>query len=220
MIRFLYADELVRFPLLQETMFRDRAVQFRDRLNWEVTVDADGHERDAYDGEGPLYVIWAQADGTHGGSMRILPTTGRTMVNEHFTHLNGGVRIESPLVWECTRFCLSPRLQGGFRAIQPVSAALMMAGCELGVRFGLTHAVGVFDARMVRIYRAIGWAPDILGTEGEGTQAVSVGLWPIDAESRAAIAGKSGIAEAVAAEWFDLAFPMMAPADGLMFAAE
>jgi N-acyl-L-homoserine lactone synthetase len=131
MIRFLYADELARFPVLEDSMFRDRATQFRDRLNWDVTVDAKGHEKDAYDAEGPLYVIWVQADGTHGGSMRILPTTGRTMVNDHFAHLNDGVRVESPLVWECTRFCLSPRLKGGFRAALPVSAALMMARAVL-----------------------------------------------------------------------------------------
>lgn len=219
MIRFLYADELARFPVLADTMFRDRAAQFRDRLAWDVSVDANGHETDAYDREGPLYVIWVQSDGTHGGSMRILPTTGRTMVNDHFTHLNGGVRIESPLVWECTRFCLSPRLPGGFRATLPVSAALMLAGCELGIRFGLTHAVGVFDARMVRIYRSIGWVPDILGTEGAGAQAISTGLWPIDADSRRAIAEKSGIAEALAAEWFDLSFPMMAGGGSLIAAA-
>ncbi|RMH49328.1 MAG: autoinducer synthase [Alphaproteobacteria bacterium] len=218
MIRFLYADELSRHPVLADSMFRDRATQFRDRLGWDVTVDANGHERDCYDDEGPLYVIWVQEDGTHGGSMRILPTTGRTMVNDHFAHLNGGVRIESPLIWECTRFCLSPRLKGGFRAALPVSAALMMAGCELGIRFGLTHAVGVFDARMVRIYRAIGWSPEILGTEGSGADAVSTGLWPIDADSRAAIARRSGIAEALAAEWFELSFPAMRRSEGLIAA--
>jgi acyl homoserine lactone synthase len=219
MIRFLYADELARFPVLEDSMFRDRATQFRDRLNWDVTVDAKGHEKDAYDAEGPLYVIWVQADGTHGGSMRILPTTGRTMVNDHFAHLNDGVRVESPLVWECTRFCLSPRLKGGFRAALPVSAALMMAGCELGIRFGLTHAVGVFDARMIRIYRSIGWAPDVLGTEGDGADAISTGLWPIDADSRRAISARSGIAEALSAEWFELSFPAALSGAG-MIAAE
>ena len=31
----------------------------------------------------PLYVIWEIPDGSHGGSMRFLPTSGRTMVHEH-----------------------------------------------------------------------------------------------------------------------------------------
>ncbi|HEU0223528.1 MAG TPA: acyl-homoserine-lactone synthase [Paracoccaceae bacterium] len=220
MIHFIHADELVRYPLLGATMFRDRTAQFRDRLSWNVTVDARGFERDEYDDENPIYVIWALPDGTHGGSMRILPTTGRTMVNDHFVHLNGGVEIVSPLIWECTRFCLSPRLMGGMHAAKPISAALMLAGCELGIRFGLTHAVGVFDARMTRIYRAVGWSPEILGTEGEGTASVSTGLWPIDAEARAAIAARSGLAETLAAEWFELAFGAHPAADPVLYAAE
>ena len=86
MLRYLYADDLHRFPKLADTMFRDRGHQFRDRLNWDVTVGADGHERDTYDALNPLYVIWQGADGRHGGSMRFLPTTGRTMVEDHFLH--------------------------------------------------------------------------------------------------------------------------------------
>lgn len=207
MIRFLHADELHAHPLLARTMFRDRARQFRDRLGWAVHVDAAGEERDAYDAEGPLYVIHEAADGSHGGSMRILPTTGRTMTTEVFAHLTPGVRIASPLVWECTRFCLSPRLPAGLRAALPVSAALLLAGCELGIRFGLTHAVGVFDARMVRIYRALGWEPEILGSEGEGATAISAGLWPVDRAARAAIARRAGLDEGLAAAWFEASFP-------------
>lgn len=220
MIRFIYADELHTRPALRDSMFEDRATQFRDRLNWDVTVDEQGHETDDYDAENPIYVIWEQSDGSHGGSMRILPSTGRTMISDHFQHLMGDVRIESPLVWECTRFCLSPRLQGGFRAVKPVSAALMLAGCELGIRFGLSHAVGVFDARMIRIYRAIGWAPEILGTQGQGAEAISAGLWPIDEAARDQIAARSGLSVALAAEWFECAFPEMPGVDGLICAAE
>ena len=38
MIRFIYADQLSLYPLLAESMFRDRAAQFKDRLDWDVTV--------------------------------------------------------------------------------------------------------------------------------------------------------------------------------------
>ncbi|MEM9049697.1 MAG: acyl-homoserine-lactone synthase [Pseudomonadota bacterium] len=220
MIRFIYADELSSNTFLEKTMFQDRANQFRDRLDWDVHVDERGYETDAYDAENPIYVVWQQPDGSHGGSMRILPSTGRTMINDHFRHLMGDVRIESPLVWECTRFCLSPRLEGGFRAIKPISAALMLAGCELGIRFGLSHAVGVFDARMIRIYRAIGWTPDILGTQGSGAAAISAGLWPIDETARDAIAARAGLSPDLAAAWFEQSFPEMPASDGLICAAE
>ena len=174
MLRFIYADDLHTAPELARTMFQDRASQFHDRLKWEVTVDADGNERDEYDALNPMYVIWETPEGRHGGSLRFLPTTGRTMVNDHFNNLTDGVRIESPLIWECTRFCLAPGAEAR------VSAALMLGGLEAGRASFLTHAVGVFDARMVRIYRRLGWGPIILGTEGEGRDAISVGLWSFE----------------------------------------
>ena len=120
MLRYIYADQLHTHPKLAASMFRDRADQFKTRLNWDVNVDAQGFERDEYDELNPLYVIWENADGTHGGSMRFLPTTGRVMVNDHFPHLLGDGVITSPVIWECTRFCLAqgarrkPKGHGGF----------------------------------------------------------------------------------------------------------
>ncbi len=202
MIRYLYADELENYPRLKASMFRDRAIQFRDRLGWAVTVNADGEERDQYDDLNPLYVIWERADGTHGGSMRFLPTTGRTMVNEHFSELLGGGTIESPEIWECTRFCLAPGAE------PRVSAALMLAGGEIMTGFGIRHFVGVFDARMVRIYRLIGAAPEVLGTEGSGKEAVSVGLWHFSERLQMQVALSAKLSPELTRSWFDRAFGM------------
>jgi len=58
MLRYLYADQLDEFPQLRDTMFRDRADQFKTRLNWDVSVDENGFERDEFDDLNPLYVIW------------------------------------------------------------------------------------------------------------------------------------------------------------------
>lgn len=200
MIRYIYAEDLGTYPRLAHGMFRDRAIQFHDRQGWDVTVNAEGEERDEYDDLNPLYVIWERADGTHGGSMRFLPTTGRTMVNEHFTSLLGGGTIESPEIWECTRFCLAPGAE------PRVSAALMLAGGELMTGFGVKHFVGVFDARMVRIYRLIGAAPEVLGTEGSGRGAISVGLWHFSEHLRMKVALSAKISPDLAKGWYDRAF--------------
>ncbi|QDC08812.1 autoinducer synthase [Oceanicola sp. D3] len=200
MLRYIYGEELSKFPKLRETMFRDRARQFSDRLGWAVTVDADGAERDSYDAMNPLYVIWQRADGSHGGSMRFLPTIAPCMVNDHFTHLTDGVTISHPLIWECTRFCLAPEAEGR------VAAALMLGGAELGQGFHLTDAVGVFDARMVRIYARLGWPPTVLGTSGTGREAISVGLWQMSEPTRLAMARKAGLSPALSRHWFDRAF--------------
>lgn len=200
MIRYIYGTDLHKFPKLAESMFRDRADQFKTRLNWEVSVDENGFERDEYDDENPLYVIWENADGTHGGSMRLLPTVGRTMVNDHFVHLTDGVRIQSPLIWECTRFCLARGAKPG------VAAALMLAGGEVMQEFGVEHYVGVFDARMVRIYRRIGSSPDVLGRQGEGREQISVGLWAFTKEGQAQVAKSAGITPEMSKRWFALSF--------------
>ncbi|WP_227268896.1 acyl-homoserine-lactone synthase [Roseobacter weihaiensis] len=205
MIRYLYADQLEQHPKLRDTMFRDRADQFKTRLAWEVDVDASGFERDEYDDLNPLYVIWEMPDGTHGGSMRFLPTTGRTMINEHFTEIIGGGTITSPLIWECTRFCLNRDAES------KVAAALMLAGGEIMQGFGVAHFAGVFDARMVRIYRLIGSSPEVLGSEGEGRDKISVGLWEFTPDAQAKVAAKAGLSLALSKLWFDRAFGSLMP---------
>lgn len=200
MIRYLYADQLNHFPKLRASMFRDRACQFRDRLGWEVTVDEDGFERDAYDALCPLYVIWENPDGTHGGSYRLLPTTGDCMVNDHFAHVMGGAPLRSPFIWECTRFCLSRGAPG------PVAAALVLAGAPFVQAFGIRHVVGVFDARMVRIYRMIGASPEVLGAVGEGRECISVGLWAFSADAEARVSKAAGISADQIQRWFARSF--------------
>lgn len=200
MLRFIYANDLHKHARLADAMFRDRADQFKTRLGWDVHVDAEGYEKDQYDALNPLYVIWENADGSHGGSMRFLPTTGRTMVNEHFAHVMGGGEIRSPFIWECTRFCLS-------RGAEPrVAAALVVACGEIMTHFGVEHFAGVFDARMVRIYRMIGASPEVLGSLGEGRDQVSVGLWHPTEADHAKILRRAGISPALAALWFNRSF--------------
>ena len=64
---------------LLEEMFRMRARIFGERLNWDVKV-VNGMERDRYDDEAPVYLIYADdATGAVKGSLRLLPTTGPTL---------------------------------------------------------------------------------------------------------------------------------------------
>lgn len=187
-------------PRLAASMFRDRTRQFRDRLGWPVTV-VDGEERDQYDAEDPMYVIWQEADGSHGGSLRLLPTTGRTMTAEHFLHLTGGVALQSPFIWEATRFCLAPT------ASPRVAAALMLGATEAMRDAGVDHLLGVFDAPMLRVYRRLGHAPDVLGEAG----GICAGLWAVDGAARARLMRRAGLDEAaLAGLMFAPALPMPA----------
>src|SRR5689334_14068410 len=88
-------------------MFRLRARVFHDRLKWNVHVK-NGLERDRYDDEGPVYVIYTDDDQQRVlGSLRLLPTTGPTLVTDFFADtLPDAANLTSPSIWECTRFCV------------------------------------------------------------------------------------------------------------------
>ena len=207
MLRYIHARELHIYPKLRDSMFRDRADQFKTRLGWEVSVDDNGFERDEYDALNPLYVIWQEQDGTHGGSMRLLPTTGPTMVCDHFAHLIGEARVTGPDIWECTRFCLSRN--GSSRA----AAALMLAGGEVMRNFGVAQYLGVFDARMERIYRAIGSEPRIVGSQGEGRTRISLGLWRFSEQARDRVAKRAGLSPEMSQLWFERSLGRAAVSD-------
>lgn len=200
MLRYVYANDLNRFPRLADSMFRDRAEQFSTRLGWAVSVDENGWERDEYDAMNPLYVIWELPDGTHGGSMRFLPTSGPTMVRDHFAPLLEGLVIESPLIWECTRFCISPR------ADRRAAAGLVLGAGELMAKFGLDHFCGIFDPRMERIYRMYRVQPDVLASMGEGKERISLGLWEMQPEAWDPVLRMLGIDHATSLRWLELSF--------------
>lgn len=200
MLRYIYGRDLAFTPQLRDSMHRDRADQFKRRLGWAVSVDENGFERDEYDRDDTLYVIWVMPDGSHGGSMRFLPLDGPTMVNDHFAGLMDGKPLRDPQIWECTRFCLRDKVPSH------VAAALMLAGGELMRCFNLTHLLGVFDARMIRIYRMIGASPKVLGSSGEGRDQISVGLWEYRHADRVKVLLRAGVSSDVSEHWFHRSF--------------
>lgn len=204
MLHYIYGNDLDAFPLLRDSMFQDRAAQFAQRLGWDaVNVDEQGREMDDYDARNPLYIIWELEDGTHGGSMRMMPTVGDTMLNDHFTHLTDGVRIQSPLIWECTRFCISPR------ADRRATAALVVAAGELMDEFALEHFVGVFFDKMERVFALSHIKADILGVDGDADAAgdrIAVGTWEITPDCMTRNLARIGVTRQTSKDWFRASF--------------
>lgn len=167
---------------LLDEMFRLRARVFNDRLKWDVVVK-DGMERDRYDDEGPVYLIYTDEEQKRvKGSLRLLPTTGPTLLAEFFSDtLPDAARLTSPSIWECTRFCLDERLlDNGSRDEMVFASGVLFAGLgEIGLRSGIESILGNFDAGMYRLYRRVGCEVDILGITHRFGRPVYLGLFPV-----------------------------------------
>lgn len=72
--------------------------------------------------------------------------------------------------------------------------------------FALTHLLGVFDPRMVRIYGMIGASPEVLGSMGEGRDKISVGLWPFRPADRVKVLQRAGLSSEISEHWFARSF--------------
>lgn len=186
-IRILRASDLWLHPELAETMYSDRRRQFQERLGWPVNIDGLGYERDEYDHENPIYIIIEDQAGRHAGSMRLLPTTGKTMICDHFLETTGGTNVRDSRIWECTRFCLAP---GGRRR---VASMLLAVGARIIQEAGLEKFVAIFDQKMKRQYALFGVKPQIIGQFQYPAGRFISGFWEFDRDSYLSLMRKSGI---------------------------
>jgi N-acyl-L-homoserine lactone synthetase len=182
MIVLVEQHNAAEYSNLMDEMFRLRARVFRDQLGWDVEV-AEGKERDKYDNYGPVYLIYTDDEiRVVKGSMRLLPTTGPTLLADIFSDtLPDGVHLSAPTIWECTRFCLDYRLLGGGNReqLQLASAVLIAALGEIAISAGIESILGNFDNLMLRLYRRIGCKVDVLGSTRRFGRPIYLGLFPI-----------------------------------------
>lgn len=170
-----------KHPDLFNQMFRARADVFQRRLRWDVTV-LNGLEVDRYDEtEDPIYLVTLEQSQIISGSLRLLPTTGPTMLsNEFASFFTEPVDVRCPTVWECTRFCVHPSTLG-CSAQRQVSTRLLIGLCELCLSSGVEQIVGVYESCMSRIYGRIGWVPTVLARACH--RDLSVGIWDVSEQA-------------------------------------
>jgi acyl homoserine lactone synthase len=68
-----------------------------------------------------------------------------------------------------------------------LSAGEVMLGC------GVEQCLGVFDQRMIRIYRLLGSSPNLIAQKGQGKEFIGIGLWTLDAVQREQICQIAGL---------------------------
>jgi N-acyl-L-homoserine lactone synthetase len=140
-------------------MHRLRRRVFKERLNWDVQVSGE-MEIDEFDALHPTYLLQRGSNGHIQGCVRLLPTTGPTMLRDTFPILlDGASAPASAAIWESSRFALdihanAPKAQGGIaRATYELFAGMI----EFGLSRQLTNIITVTDSRMERILRRAGW---------------------------------------------------------------
>jgi acyl homoserine lactone synthase len=168
-----------RYRNLMEGMFRLRARVFCDRLGWDVEV-ACGQERDKYDDAAPVYLIYTDDEGDEvKGSLRLLPTTGPTLLADLFSDtVPDAVRLSAPTIWECTRFCLDDRILDKEQRLF-ASAVLIAALGDVAISAGIESIIANFDSAMLRLYRRVGCDVEILGSTSRFGRPIYLGLFPV-----------------------------------------
>jgi N-acyl-L-homoserine lactone synthetase len=144
---------------LLASMFRLRRRVFRDRLDWTVSVSGD-LELDVYDALNPTYLVMVAAGRQVVGCVRLLPTTGPTMLADTFPQLlsDQGPPRDDRIV-ESSRFCVDTTLaaDGAGNGLSRATYVLFAAMIESLFLLEADSIVTVTDTRMERILRRAGW---------------------------------------------------------------
>lgn len=193
MIYVIGADEHYLRNDILDQMFQLRAKVFKERLNWDVAV-SNGREIDRFDSCEPLYLTSINDQtGKLQGALRLLPTTGPNMLRDVFGALLPDGEVESPLIWESSRFCIDPDLAAQPGRLNTTTTELFCGVVEVGLFAGLEAVVSVYDARMIRIFRRANWAPEPIGTPTTfGDVPTHAGLFEISNAARERVGAVSG----------------------------
>ena len=187
-------------PDLFEQMFRMRAAVFSERLGWDVCV-VDGKEIDRFDAEDPLYLLCVdELTNELKGAVRLLPTTGPNMLRDVFGVLVPDGSVESPLIWESSRFAVNPMFsvgpdrQDANRVVNTTTIELLCGLVEAAQLAGVEHIVSVFDARMARIFRAADCPYEPIGVPARiGKTMTYAGLFEISDSMRQRLGAAGGL---------------------------
>ncbi|QKC99983.1 acyl-homoserine-lactone synthase [Mesorhizobium sp. NZP2298] len=169
---------------------------FKERVDWNVRTTG-GFEIDLFDSIKPHYLLLRDSGGRLGGGVRLLPSTGSTMLRHVFSRpLEGRTAPEEPSVWESSRFALDlpPSAPKGSGSIAVATYELLAGMVEFGLSGQLSHIVTVTDLRMERILRRAGWPLARVGQpQTFGTTRAIAGFLDVSEESLATVRHNGGL---------------------------
>lgn len=171
------------------TMFADRKRLFVDLLRWDVPVRHDRYEIDQFDGAHAAYLVAIEADGTHCGSMRLLPTTRPHLLSDLFAALCDRPVPTGAGLQEITRLCLPARYPAAERRV--IRNALISAMVDEALGAGIVGLTGVVAAKFRDEVLAMGWHAEPLGpARSLGGTPLGAFLIHLDDDTPAQLAAK------------------------------
>ena len=159
MLQLINPDRYGEFIDELAEMHRLRYRIFKERLGWDVQVSGD-MEIDEFDACRPVYLLQRTEDSGVQGCVRLLPTSGPTMLRDTFPALlDGDAAPTSDSIWESSRFGvdLCTREAKTASSIARATYELFAGMIEFGLMRQLTDIVTVTDARMERILCRARW---------------------------------------------------------------
>ena len=158
---------------LVKEMHQLRSVVFKDILEWDVTVDHEGCEKDQFDCIPGSYLIAVNEAMEVQASLRLLPTTGPYMAADVFSELLDRKNPpRSAAICESSRFfarpsCMVQKGSGSrYWATNRQNQYVAELICGLGIytrNYGLTNMITVFDVAVERFMKSMGFEGERLG---------------------------------------------------------
>jgi N-acyl-L-homoserine lactone synthetase len=188
---------------LLTAMYRLRRRVFKERLNWTVPVSGD-IELDVYDTLNPTYLLVMTNTNKVAGCVRLLPSTGPTMLADTFSFLlDGQMAPRSERVLESSRFCVDTELVSELsdNGLNRATFMLFAAMIETLQSVGAGSIVTVTDTRMERILRRAGWPLErIAPPQRLGDTMALAGFLHASDEARMAMCRQAGVTGSVLVE--------------------
>ena len=187
MFATIQANQYSENSALLDQMFRLRKQVFVDTLNWDIPAQGS-YERDEYDDCFPVYLVWFdRPSGDLIASIRLMPTTGPSLLNDVFrSTYPETMTLSAPGIWEATRACFNnENLRKHAPDISPTLAFchLMLAIHECAFHHGIHTFVTNYEPHLARIYKKSGARFDEIGRSSEfGDRPVCCGVFDVSRE--------------------------------------
>jgi N-acyl-L-homoserine lactone synthetase len=160
MVQLVNASNRQLMSDLVRQMHADRKRIFVDWLDWDVPHDGI-LEQDQFDTPDAEYLILADSDGCHLGSVRLLRTDEPHLLSEIFPGLCEGPIPSGPHLREITRLCVSPSCPSDQRG--QVMCAIVTALTEYALLQDLAGYTLVSDVDFLQRIISTGWRCEMLG---------------------------------------------------------